>query len=280
MRVLYNGEIVEKSSIVIDIEDRGYQFGDGIYEVVPIYASQLFEWDAHYERFERSAKEISLSLPTGIEKLKQNIEQLIEEQAIEDGFVYFQLTRGVSPRAHFFPEPAVPPILTGQVKARPAGFTLAPIKAITQPDIRWLRVDIKSLNLLGNCLVKQAAVEAGAQEAILVRDGFVTEASSSNVFGVKNGKLYTHPINHLILNGISRQVVVRIAAKLGIELNETAMTSAELLEMDEVFITNSGINVCPVYEIDGKIIGSGDTGVITAQIMQQFDKLLPKKITL
>jgi len=276
LNILFNNQVVPRDSVSIDMEDRGYQFGDGIYEVVAIHNGELFEWDAHLERFLRSAKEISLTLPEQFEQLKDNIYQLIAENQVEQGYVYFQLTRGTSPRMHTFPEPEVSSVLTGLVKKvdqQPVTF----MKAITTEDIRWLRVDIKSLNLLPNCMAKQKAAEAGAAEAIFLRDGLVTEASSSNVFGVKDGVLYTHPISNLILNGITRQVVLRLAEKLDYRLVEEAFTKEELMAMNEVFITNTGVNVCPIVEIDHFLIGDGACGPITASLMAAFNELIQLK---
>jgi D-alanine transaminase len=282
MNILFNDQIVAKESVSIDMEDRGYQFGDGIYEVVAIYNGELFEWEAHYERFIRSANEIALPLPKYIDNLKKNIMKLISEQNVAEGFVYFQLTRGVFPRNHAFPTEAVLPVLTGEIKdlAKMNKPVMTSMKAITTEDIRWLRVDIKSLNLLPNCMAKQKAVEAGAQEAILIRDSFVTEASSSNVFGVKEGVLYTHPLSNLILNGITRQVVLRLAKQLHYTVIEAPFTKEELMKMDEVFITNTGVNVCPIVEIDGVMIGTGECGAITATLKQAFEQLIMPKVKL
>lgn len=279
MNILWNDQIVAKESVIIDPEDRGYQFGDGIYEVVAIYDGELFEWEAHYERFLRSAAELSIVLPDGIEKLKTNIHTLIEENDVDNGFVYFQLTRGTAPRFHAYPTEAVPPVLTGSVKKKdPRNSPPSSIKAITTEDIRWLRVDIKSLNLLPNCMAKQMAMEAGVHEAIFIRDQVVTEASSSNLFGVKGGKLYTHPLNNLILNGITRQVVLRLAKQLNVPVIEETFTKETLYLMDEVFITNTGVNICPVTEIDSIQIGSGQCGDITADLIKAFSDLLSPKV--
>lgn len=281
MNILWNDQIVEKSEVIIDTEDRGYQFGDGIYEVVAIYNGQLFEWDAHFERFVRSASELSIALPDYIHKLKENILTLVEENNIEDGFTYFQLTRGAAPRLHGYPNASVQPILTGHVKKKdPNAVVPTMMNAITTEDIRWLRVDIKSLNLLPNCMAKQKALEAGAQEAIFVRNGIVTEASSSNLFAVKDGILYTHPLSNLILNGISRQVTLRLAAHFNFQVIEEPFTKETLYTMDEVFITSTGVNICPVCEIDGMLIGDGEYGKITEQLLTAFNNLLPSKITL
>ena len=281
MKIIWNDQIIEKNEVTIDPEDRGYQFGDGIYEVVAIYGGQLFEWDAHFERFVRSATELSIKLPDYIHSLKANILTLVKENNIEDGFTYFQLTRGAAPRFHGYPDQSIQPVLTGLVKKKdPNVIFPSSIKAITTEDNRWLRVDIKSLNLLPNCMAKQKAIEAGVHEAIFIRNGLVTEASSSNLFAVKDGILYTHPLSNLILNGITRQVTLRLASQLNLKVIEEPFTKESLYTMDEIFITNTGVNIYPVSEIDGVLIDNGECGKITEQLMTAFNQLLPSKISL
>lgn len=281
MKILWNDQIIEKNEVTIDPEDRGYQFGDGIYEVVAIYGGQLFEWDAHFERFVRSATELSIKLPDYIHSLKANILTLVKENHIEDGFTYFQLTRGAAPRFHGYPDQSIQPVLTGLVKKKDPNMLLpSSLKAITTEDNRWLRVDIKSLNLLPNCMAKQKAIDSGVHEAIFIRNRLVTEASSSNIFAVKDGVLYTHPLSNLILNGITRQVTLRLASQLNLKVIEEPFTKEALYTMDEIFITNTGVNICPVSEIDGSLIGNGECGKITEQLMTAFSQLLPSKISL
>lgn len=275
MNILLNDKIVSRENAMVDIEDRGYQFGDGIYEMIRIYDGLLFEWEAHLERLVRSAKELMIPLPKGMEVLQKNIHLLMKESGVLNGSVYIQITRGVSPRKHHFPENA-DPVLTAYVREmeRPLEQIRNGIKAITTEDIRWLRVDIKSLNLLGNVLAKQKAVEQGASEAILVRGDIVTEASSSNVFAIRGQECFTHPTNQFILNGITRQVVVRLLESTNLTLVETPFTKEALMEMDEVFITNTGLEVCPVIEIDEQLIGDGMPGYYTTQLQKAFESLL------
>ncbi|MEH7120127.1 D-amino-acid transaminase [Neobacillus vireti] len=275
MNILLNNRIISRESFTVDLEDRGFQFGDGIYEVIRIYDGFFFEWEAHLERLVRSAKELMLPLPTAIHTLYQNLQLLMKDSKITNGTVYIQVTRGAAPRFHAFPK-ETEPTLVAYVREmqRPLEQMRNGIKTITTEDIRWLRVDIKSLNLLGNVLAKQKAVEQGGAEAILIRDGIVTEGSSSNLFAIKGKQCFTHPANHLILNGITRQVVLRLLNNSELTLHETSFTLDELLEMDEVFITNTGQEVCPVIQIDDSVIGKGTPGVYTRQLQSAFEALL------
>ncbi|ALF11097.1 D-amino-acid transaminase [Parageobacillus thermoglucosidasius] len=275
MDILLNDSIISREDLTIDLEDRGYQFGDGIYEVVRIYERQLFEWEAHAKRLEYSAKELMISLPVRIEELYQNLLKLIKKSSVSVGYVYIQVTRGTAPRAHGFPENCKPNLIAyAREMARPLMKMKNGVRAVTADDIRWLRVDIKSLNLLGNVLAKQKAIEAKAEEAILIRNGIVTEGSSSNVFAIREGKCFTHPANHYILNGITRQLVLRLLNEIGVAVEEIPITKEELFEMDEIFITSTIHEICPVIEIDGVKIGNGAPGVLTGKLQSLFDKLI------
>ncbi|GGK26555.1 D-alanine aminotransferase [Caldalkalibacillus thermarum] len=275
MDILLNDSIISREDLTIDPEDRGYQFGDGIYEVVRIYERQLFEWEAHAKRLEYSAKELMISLPVRIEELYQNLLKLIKKSSVSVGYVYIQVTRGTAPRAHGFPENCKPNLIAyAREMARPLMKMKNGVRAVTADDIRWLRVDIKSLNLLGNVLAKQKAIEAKAEEAILIRNGIVTEGSSSNVFAIREGKCFTHPANHYILNGITRQLVLRLLNEIGVAVEESPITKEELFEMDEIFITSTIHEICPVIEIDGVKIGNGAPGVLTGKLQSLFDKLI------
>lgn len=275
MNILLNDTIIPKESFTVDIEDRGYQFGDGIYEVIRIYDGKLFEWEAHFKRLVRSAGELKIPLLVEAERLYQNLTLLIKESGVIDGSVYIQVTRGAAPRVHQFPEVA-DPILLAYVREmnRPTEQLENGVKVILTEDIRWLRVDIKTINLLGNVLAKQKAVEQGANEAILVRDGIVTEGSSSNIFAIKGNECFSHPANHLILNGITRQVVIRFLSAANLIFREIAFTPEELLEMDEAFLTSTGHEVCPIVEINGTMIGKGVPGSYTRKLQSEFNKLL------
>ena len=276
---LWNDQIVKEDEVVINQEDRGYQFGDGIYEVIKVYNGEFFTANEHIDRFYESADKIRLVIPYTKDKLHKMLHELVEKNNLDTGHVYFQITRGANSRNHIFPGPEVKPVFTATVKENPrpvANFEKG-VKTITLDDIRWLRCDIKSLNLLGAVLAKQEAYEKGAYEAILHRDGIVTEGSSSNIFAIKNDTLYTHPANNLILNGITRRVVIECANEIGLTVSETAFTVEEMLEMDELIVTSTTSEVTPIIEVDGKAIGNG-VGEWTRKLQAQFETKIPSRI--
>ncbi|WP_341321089.1 D-amino-acid transaminase [Solibacillus sp. FSL H8-0523] len=277
---LFNDQIVKDEEVVIDKEDRGYQFGDGVYEVVKVYNGELFTATEHIDRFYASAEKIRIAIPYTKDKLHQLVHQLVEANNIDTGHVYFQITRGTCPRNHVFPGDDVKPVLTGNAKENPrpvANFENG-VKATFVEDIRWLRCDIKSLNLLGAVLAKQEAHEKGCYEAILHRGETITEGSSSNIYGVKDGVLYTHPADNLILNGITRQVILTCAAEIGMSVKEEPMTKAALLEMDEVIVSSTTSEVTPIIDVDGTAIGNGTPGEWTRKLQAQFETKIPKGI--
>lgn len=268
--ILLNSELLSREQALIDIEDRGYQFGDGVYEVVRIYNSHFFELEAHLERLERSAHEIKIKLPFTISELKQRIEKLKKSNNVHSGHLYLQITRGVSPRNHAFPEKAEP-VLVAYTKEYSKEPSRIPGRAMFTDDIRWLRCDIKSLNLLGNVMAKDDATVKGYDEAIFHRGEIVTEGSSTNVFIIKNRILYTHPANHLILDGITRRKILSVAASLDIQVKEESFTKQQLLEADEVFISSTTQEVRPIIEVDGQPIGNGKEGDVTASLQAEFE---------
>lgn len=277
---LWNDRIVADEEVKVDKEDRGYQFGDGVYEVVKVYNGELFTADEHVDRFYASAEKIRIAIPYTKDKLHQLLHQLVEANNIDTGHIYFQITRGACPRNHIFPGDDVTTVLTGNAKENPrplANFENG-VKAIFDEDIRWLRCDIKSLNLLGAVLSKQKAHEANAYEAILHRGETITEGSSSNIYGVKGGVLYTHPANNLILNGITRQVILNCAAEIGMPVKEEPMTKEQLLAMDEVIVSSTTSEVTPIIEVEGQKIGAGVPGEWTRKLQAQFETKIPKGI--
>lgn len=279
-KVLINDRIVDRSEVTIDIEDRGYQFGDGVYEVFRIYNGKLFTPVEHLERLFQSAKNIQLHVPLNKQELLQLMTQVIKENEIKDGIFYLQVTRGVAPRNHLFPAPEVSSVLTGYTKEvpRPVQLLKEGVKAITLEDIRWLRCDIKSLNLLPNVLAKQEAHQQGCFEAILHRNGIVTEGSSSNVFIISNGMIHTHPPTNMILNGITRQVIIELCQKEEVPVVEKPFTLEELLLADEVFISSTTIEVMPLIEINGQPIGTGHPGIITKQLQTRFQEKIAQEL--
>jgi D-alanine transaminase len=274
---VWDGErLLERDQASVDIEDRGFTFGDGVYEVFRVYSGQIFEAKEHWQRLARSAKELRIDLPYTAEFLHNGVMELMKADGLNDGMVYLQLTRGAAPRAHAFPPAGTKPTLTvfTKILERPTAALQDGIAAITHPDIRWLRCDIKSLNLLPNVLAKQAASEVEAAEAVLHRDGVVTEGSSSNVAIIKDGVLLTHPANHLILPGITRTVVLRLAGDLGLPVKEEPFTTAALLGADEAFVLSTNVEIMPVVRIDGTPIGDGRPGPVTRRLQQAYTALL------
>lgn len=277
---LWNDRIVADNEVVVDKEDRGYQFGDGVYEVVKVYNGQFFTLEEHVDRFYASAEKIHITIPYTKDKLYTLLHQLVEANEINTGHIYFQITRGACPRNHIFPGDDVAPVLTGNAKENPrpvANFENG-VKATFVEDIRWLRCDIKSLNLLGAVLAKQEAHEKGCYEAILHRGETITEGSSSNIYGIKDGVLYTHPADNLILNGITRQVILKCAEEIGMSVKEEAFTKEQLLAMDEVIVSSTTSEVTPVIDVDGQTIGSGKPGEWTRKLQAQFETKIPQPI--
>lgn len=269
--MLYNEEILQRKNVV-DIEDRGYQFGDGVYEVIGVYNGRPMMMEEHMERLERSAKEIQLKLPYKIADLKSKLMELVARNDIEEGIIYMQVSRGVADRWHQFPAADVPAVIVAYTRAEERMTTVEDqgATAILTADIRWLRCDIKTLNLLPNVLAKQKAIANHAVEAILHREETVTEASSSNVFMVKAGELFTHPANNFILNGITRRKVLDLCVELNLKVREETYTISDLLVADEVFITATKSDIIPILKIDDHVIGSGNPGLITKRILEKF----------
>jgi D-alanine transaminase len=270
---LYQDRIMDRREAVVDPNDRGYYFGDGVYEVFRIYEGKLFEKEAHLARLVRSAAEVRIPLPYPAERIASLLEKLLAADPVKEGNLYMQITRGISPRAHAFPPAGTTSVLTGYINEalRPVEKLAQGIRLALLPDIRWLRCDIKTLNLLANVLAKQEAVEKGADEAVLHRNGTVTECSSSNVMIVKNGTVITHPANNLILHGVTRAVVLRLAEQSVIPYKEEPFTVEELLDADEVFITSTTMEAMPVIKVDETIIGAGTPGPVTRMLQQAFE---------
>lgn len=276
---LLNGEIIDRSEAKVDVEDRGYQFGDGVYEVIRVYNGKMFTLTEHLKRFANSAESIGISIPFSIVELTEMLEDLLLKNNLQTGNIYMQVTRGTAPRNHLFPTGNVPPTLVAYTikGVRPLENLKSGVKAILTEDIRWLRCDIKSLNLLGNLLAKQKASEQGCFEAIQHRGQDVTEGSSSNIFIVKNGTVITHESNHLILKGITKDVIVDLCKKNNIPVLERTFSLAELGEADEVFLSSTTSEVMPVIEIDGNKIKSGNPGPLTRNLQDFFKKEIEKQ---
>ena len=281
MAIVYlGGQLLESREASISIDDRGFLFGDGVYEVVRARNGRLFEAAAHQERLERSLREIAIDPPASVGA--GGMEDLCGELIRANGFgtgdatVYVQVTRGAAPRIHSFPAPYTPPTVFASASAfhAPIGLREQGAAAITRPDIRWSRCDIKSINLLPNVLAKQAAVEAGAFEAMLVRDGLLTEGASTNIFCVVDGSLRTHPLGDHILGGITRAVVLELAAEAGVGVIEEAVPEADLSAVDEIFATGTTTDVQPIVLVDTRPVGDGRPGPVTRLLQRGLERRL------
>ncbi|MBE3596180.1 MAG: D-amino-acid transaminase [Hydrogenibacillus sp.] len=271
VRVYWNGSIKPLEDVRISPLDRGYLFGDGVYEVIRIYGGRLFAAERHWARLARSLRELSIAPEPEAEGLEQAIMTLIHEEGIHDGIAYVQVTRGEAPRTHAFPNPAPWPNVLAYVQPYPRPEAIMRGgRAVLVPDIRWHRVDIKTVNLLGNVLAKQRAQEAGADEAILHRGEIVTEGSASNVFIVRGGIVFTHPATTAILNGITRQLVLELLQAQGVPVVERPFTVEALWAADEVWITSTTAEVTPIVEIDRVPIASGRIGPVTSLVRDAF----------
>ncbi|MBE3555815.1 MAG: D-amino-acid transaminase [Firmicutes bacterium] len=279
-----DGTVLPIEDAKVNVEDRGLQFGDGVYEVIRLYQGVPFTFDRHLARLQRSAAKIRIDFPNLIETAKQVADALIQKSGEIDGALYFQVTRGTAPRNHPFPIPAVSPRLIATLSPLPAltqEQRWSGIAAIVLADERWLHCDIKATDLLPNILARQAAIEQGAEEAILARDfRIVTEGASSNVFIVQSGVLRTHPDGPFILPGITKEVTLECAASLGLQVDQRPFTVEELRAADEIFITNTTHEICPVTQLDGVVVGNGTAGPITRQLQEVFLSRCQQEVSL
>lgn len=274
----FNGKYIPLDEPVIPIDERGHQFGDGVYEVVRVYEGKPFMLNEHIERLMNSAQAIRLNIEQTHQDFQKIIKDGIEISGLPHCSVYIQITRGVAPRNHVFPN--VPVSITMTIKE------LVPLKeslrengvtSIFHEDERWSNCYIKSLNLLPNILAKQAAFERGAFEAILVRDGYITEGSSSNIFMIKNNLVYTTPLSKHILAGITRLAVKQICEGLNIPVIEKSFTQEDIKHADELFLTSTTAEILPVVEVDMQKIGEGTPGPLTNHLYHRFQQLVVGK---
>ena len=277
-KIIWNGKLIAREDAKVDIEDRGYQFGDGIYEVIRVYNGHLFTLREHMERLFESARKIKLKVPYSIVQIEGWLQQLVAENNLQSGTVYLQVTRGAAPRNHLFPAQGDAVFVAStNIVDRPAEKLQNGVKAITVEDIRWLKCDIKSLNLLGNILAKQTAYEQGCFEAIQHRDGVVTEGSSSNISIIRGGQVVTHPADNLILDGIVRQVLLGMCRENSIPFQEVPFSLEQLYAADEAFLTSTTSEIMPITEIDGKQIGDGTPGELTKKLQALYEQAINSK---
>lgn len=271
-----NGHFGPVEEAMVSIEDRGFQFGDGVYEVIRTYRGKPFAIDEHFSRFERSAQALHLSLGHTKHQWISLIQEGLRLSRFPETKIYLQVTRGQAPRDHPFPASLAPTTVMTFRELHPLDPSIrkAGVRAITLDDIRWGRCDIKSVNLLANVLARQRAKESGVFEAILVRDGLVTEGSVSNVMIVRNGAIETAPEGHRILSGVTRAIVLDLARKEGLPVVESFVRREDLLTASEVFLTGTTVEVLPVVQIDGHEIGAGVPGPLSQRLSHRWEALV------
>jgi len=273
-QVYLNGAFMRIGEAHVSVLDRGFIFGDGIYEVVPVYNGHAFRMKEHLDRLDRSLKALRIESPFDRAGWIDLIEQLVARAAQPTCFVYLQITRGVAKRDHAFPTTPVVPTVFGMTTAFvPPGRAVREngMTAIGIADERWLHCEIKSVSLLGNVLAKQQAVDAGADEVIQFRDGFLTEGSSTNIWVVKNGTLSGPPKNNLILEGIRYGLVAELAAEAGIPFEMRPIGQAEVAAADELLLTSATKEVLPIVTFDGQPVGTGRPGAVYAALRAAYD---------
>jgi D-alanine transaminase len=274
MRVYLNGKYVDSEQATVPVTDRGFLFGDGIYDVVRGAGGELIEADRHLRRLARGVRELRINLDDArIEELRHISRTLLRENHLDgDALVYWQVTRGAAPRTHQFPPAGTPPTVLASASpvALPHALRTRGASVITVPDVRWARCDIKSVNLLPNIMAKQQAVEAGSDEAVFVREGVVMEGASSAVFVQLDGELRTHPLTTHILPSISRELVMELAAELNLLVREFPVLEHEIPRAAEMFLASTFNDIMPVVRIDGRPVGTGRPGPITQQLYAAF----------
>ena len=285
MLAYLNGHFLPRSAASVPVDDRGFVFGDGVYEVWRAVGGSLFESERHIARLHRGLDDLRIPRPDAAtpDRLHDIARRLLTDSDLLEGDAtfYVEITRGVAPRTHHFPSGKVAPTFYATVNrlTTPEELRQRGAECITVPDVRWLRCDIKSIQLLPNVLAKQAAEERQAIEAIMVRDGVVTEGSHTNVVGVLDGVLRTHQTNHLILPGVTRAVVLEIARSLGISVREAAFGERDLSRLEELFLVGTTTDVMPVVRLDGSPVGDGKPGPIArrlhAELRARLDAMRP-----
>ncbi|MBI2614861.1 MAG: aminotransferase class IV [Gemmatimonadetes bacterium] len=276
--VYFNGNYLPQDEVRVSPEDRGFVFGDGVYEVIRSYQGQLFALDAHLARMRSGVCELAIN-GADVDALGDVSAELIKRNHLTagDATVYLQITRGTAPRAHFFPDPPVRPTVYAQAgRFTPKGDPAKGIATITVPDIRWARCDIKTVQLLPNCLANQRARASGAQEALFVRDGVVLEGSHSSLFFVFGEEVRTAPKNNYILPSITRDIVLDLCRTAGIPAREAPVFTHELPRATESFLAGTTVEVMPIVRIDGWGLGDGKPGPVTRRLQELFRARTPK----
>jgi D-alanine transaminase len=266
--VFINGSFIAAEEATVSVFDRGFLLGDGIYEVIPVYAGRCFELAGHLNRLKNSLAGVKMANPYNDQEWESLFDTLIKRNGGGEQALYMQVSRGVAPRDHVFPEGVDPSVFVMTNPLHPVSEKVKTqgIKVVTLNDTRWQRCDIKAISLLPNSLLKQEAKEAGADEALLIRNGFMTEGSASNSYAVFDSVIYTAPKNNQILPGITRDVVLSLAEQAGIAVVEEAVAEARLSLADELWVSSSTKEILPITTLNGQAVGSGKPGPVWHQI--------------
>jgi D-alanine transaminase len=276
--VYLNGQFLPRSEAKLSVDERGFFFGDGVYEVTRAVRGTLFEWDRHARRLARGLSELRIGFDLDPRAMHDLHVRLLRENELLEGqaTIYLQITRGAAPRTHRFPPAGTAPtvFLSATGFNPPHDKRATGVPAVTYPDYRWSRCDLKTVNLLPAVMANQFAVDKGAYESIFIRDAVVTEGSHTNVFGVIAGELRTYPNSNYVLPGVTRDVVLEIARELGIPVSETPIYRHEIAALEECFITGTTSDVMPVTSIDGAPVGKGRPGLITMKLYQALAERL------
>jgi len=277
-KVFLNGKLLPVEDAKVSVLDRGFIFGDGVYELVPVYSRVPFRLEEHLARLERSLGEVKIRNPYSRAQWREHIHALVDAQPFEDQGVYFQVTRGVAKRDHAFPRNVEPTVfmMANPLVNPPQAQVERGGAAVSAPDNRWLRCDIKSISLVGNVLLRQLSAEADAAETILFRDGNLTEASASNVFIVRRGVIQSPPKGNLILPGITYDVIAELAQANKLPLEFRSISEHEVRSADEVWVTSSSKEVFPIVSLDGKAIGDGRPGPVFRRMYQLYQEFKQK----
>ncbi len=272
--VFLNGRFVPLEQAMVPVLDRGFIFGDGVYELVPVYSRVPFRLEEHLARLERSLGEARIRNPYARGEWREIIAQLVARQPYEDQGVYFQVTRGVAKRDHGFPQDVEPTvfIMSNPLVNPPREWIEQGAEAVSAPDNRWLRCDIKSISLIGNCLLRQLSADAGAAETILFRDGKLTEASAANVFVVRGGVIQCPPKSNLILPGITYDVVLELAREAAIPFEVREVSEAETRTAEEIWVTSSSKEVLAIVKLDGRPVGDGRPGPVFRRMYRLYQE--------
>lgn len=270
--VYLNGEYLPLNEAKVSVLDRGFIFGDGVYEVIPAYGSKALRFEHHMQRLQNSLDAVRITNPLSNEQWQNIINKLIAETDSQDQYIYLHITRGVASRDHQFPDDAQPTVFVMSSVLHPVDAKLLEkgISAVTLDDIRWQHCNIKAIALLPNILLRQQAVDKNAKEAILIRDGNMTEGAASNVFIVSNGTIKTPPKDNKLLPGITRDLVVELAKTHKMPVEETVISEKEFLSADEIWLTSSTKEILPVTQINEQQVGNGKPGAIWQDMFQKY----------